>query len=171
MLPMLRRDITFILVSIIMIPLISFANEGLEAPQIHPLCRQEAERKEIKKQRVWHAWPDGSVKMKSVYFADGTWVQVEFYQSGQRKRETHSTRYPRREKPEITINGKHGTEKRWHENGKLQGCGVYQLGKAVGTKIVYAKDGTHAAAWVYQNGKEIEHLTYSKVFGWQPFRK
>ena len=171
MMPMLRRDILFVLVSITMIPLGSHANEGLEAPQINPLCMQEAEQKEIKEERVWIKWPDGSVKSKSVYFTDGTWVGYEFYQSGKLKRETYSTRYPRKEKPEITINGKHGTEERWHENGRLQGCCVYQLGKAVGTQIVYDKDGTPAASWVFENGQEVEHLTYSKVFGWQPFKK
>ncbi len=168
---MLRRAHCLVLVAILMIPLVSIADEGLEAPEIHPLCNQEPKKKEIKKERVWHKWPDGSIKSKSVYFKDGTWVSYEFYQSGQMKRETHSIRHPVEGRPKTTINGKHGTEKRWHENGQLQSCCVYEMGKAVGTQIIYREDGTPAASWTYEDGKEVEHLTYSTVFGWQPFKK
>jgi hypothetical protein len=45
------------------------------------------------------------------------------------------------------------------------------LGKAVGTQIIYREDGIPAASWTYEDGKEVEHLTYSTVFGWQPFKR
>ena len=151
-------------------PLVYLADEGLPAPQIHPLCKQAAEQKEIKQERVWSNWPDGSIKSKSIYFIDGTWVAIHFHQNGQMKLESYSTNVPREDNPKITINGKHGTEKRWYENGQLSSCGAYKMGKAIGTRMLYNRDGSPAAAWTYEDGVEVEHLTYSKVFGWQPFK-
>jgi antitoxin component YwqK of YwqJK toxin-antitoxin module len=171
MMQTMRRAFGLILVATIMNPLSSLANEGLEEPQIHLLCNQESEKKEIKNEMVWHKWPDGSIKSKSVYFVDGTWVEYHFHQNGQMKLEAYSTRMPVEGRPKTTINGKHGTQKRWHENGQLSSCSVFKMGKAVGTKIIYRKDGTPAASWTYEDGIEVEHLTYSKVFGWQHFKK
>ena len=171
MIPMLRQTHCLALAVILMIPMGSLADEGLEPPEIHPACNQEPEQREIKKERIWNNWPDGSVKYKSVYFTDGTWVEYAFYQSGQLKREAYSGRFPVEGRPKTTINKKHGTEKRWHENGQLSSCAVYEKGKPVGTRMLFAEDGTPMASWTYENGKEIEHLTYSKVFGWQPFNK
>ena len=83
MIQIMRRAYSLVLAAIIMNPLISLANEGLEEPQIHPLCNQEPQKKEIKNERVWHKWPDGTIKSKSIYFVDGTWVEYHFYKNGQ----------------------------------------------------------------------------------------
>ncbi|MBN2493432.1 MAG: hypothetical protein JXR96_02475 [Deltaproteobacteria bacterium] len=162
----------FILATMMMLPSIGLAQEAPEEPQLNPLCEQSPPEKKVKTERVGrNKWPDGSIKYKSIYFTDGTWVEYEFYQSGKLRRETHSTRYPVEGRPKTTINGKHGTEKLWHENGQLQSCCAYEKGKPVGTKMLFDTDGTPLASWTYEDGREVEHLTYSRVFGWQHFEK
>ena len=170
MMPTARQTKTLLL-ALTLLPIAAIANEGLEPPVAHPLCLQEPAKKEIKNERVHKNWPDGSIKYKTVYFMDGTYVFYQFHENGQMKLESHHSVIPIDGKPRSKQHVKHGTEKRWSENGQLFGCAVHHESKKVGTWIYYRDDGTPAASFTYENDKEVEHLTFSSVFGWQPFKK
>lgn len=143
---------------------------SLPAPDPHPLCLEEPPVKEVKEEHVHSTWPDGSVKAKQVNFTDGTYVQLQYHENGQVKYESYHTKVLIDGDPRRRRHVKHGTERRWQEDGTLFVCAVHVEGKKDGTWIYYDRDGNPASAFTYEDDKEVEHLTYSRVFGWQPFK-
>lgn len=150
---------------------VASAQEGVSPPREHPLCRQATPDKAVKRESVFTTWPDGSVKSKAMYYADGTSLQLHFHANGQMQSETHQAKVLIDGNPRHRKTVTQGTEKRWHDNGQLFVCAVYEDGNKTGTWIYHGEDGQPQAAFRYENDKEVAHLTYSPVFGWQPFAR
>jgi len=148
---------------------IAAPNQGLPPPEPHPLCVETPADPEVERERVLKTWPDGSTKAKQINFVDGTYAGLQYHENGNLKLESHHTKVLIDGDPRRRRHVKHGTHKQWHANGQLGSCRVYVEGKKEGTWISYREDGTAAAAYTYENDREVEHLTYSTVFGWQPF--
>lgn len=145
------------------------ADESLPAPQPDARCQKPPKKKVVRAEYILQRWPDNTIKAKQITYLDKSTLHIHWHQNGQRKLESQHRVILVDGNPRRQRRVKYGTEKRWHKNGQLFVCALYDEGKKTGTWIYYDRDGRPSASFRYIDDKEVEHLTYSRVFGWRPF--
>lgn len=148
---------------------LAHADESLPAPSPDARCQQPPKKKAVRAEYILSRWPDNTIKAKQITYLDKSTLHIYWHPNGQRKLETHQVVILIDGNPRHRRHVTHGAEKRWHANGQLFVCALYDEGNKTGTWIYYDRNGTPAASFRYVDGKEVEHLTYSRVFGWRHF--
>lgn len=143
------------------------ADETSPPPKPPALCRRAPEKKAVRSERVLQRWPDNTIKAQQITYVDRSTRYIYWHRNGQRKLESYHRVILVDGQPRRRRHVKDGTEKRWHDNGQLFVCAVYDKGKKTGTWIYYDRQGEPTASFRYVDDKQVEHLTHSRVFGWR----